>query len=50
MRLNLPKDRILDIIFLDGAERLLFDEKVFGMIVENSFEEAIIKYAASILL
>ena len=42
MRLDLPKDIIFHIILHNSAERLLFDEKVFGVIVEESFKEAII--------
>ena len=42
MWFNLPKNRIFNIILFDGTERLLFDEKVFGVIVEESFKEAII--------
>ena len=42
MWFNLTKNRIFNIILFDGTERLLFDEKVFGVIVEESFKEAII--------
>ena len=42
MWFDFAKNRIFNVIFFDGTERLLFDEKVFGVIVEESFKEAII--------
>ena len=50
MRLDLPKNIIFHIIFLNSAESLLFDVEVFGMVVENGLEEAVVILLASILL
>ena len=50
MRLDLPKDIILHITFLNGAERLLFDKEVFGVVVEDGLEETVVICLASILL
>ena len=50
MRLDLPKDIILHITFLNSAERFLFDEEVFGVVVEDGLEETVVICLASILL
>ena len=50
MWLDLPKNIIFHIIFLNSAESLLFDVEVFGMVVENGLEEAVVILLASILL